>query len=252
MEGKIFDLEALLKDKEVDDDLPEAIRLARVAWIEKNGRRLHKEYQEGRRRDRIERIYRSSGMSDLDRQMTFGNFRIDEKNRAARSLVQNYMSQWPESGAQGCGFIIMGRLGVGKTHLCLAFLNQMIDNAVDCEYANVKTALDAAKETFDTHSVTPLRRIKRRDLVLLDDLGSERPTDWTVDALSGIITYRYSKYLPTVFTTNALSWKELISNLSSRDQFAAERIVERIMERNEPVVMGGTSRRKPFRGNFGR
>jgi DNA replication protein DnaC len=188
-------------------------------------------------------------MAELDiTTKTFDTFQVTSQNQDAYDLVRTYIDNYPDSAAGGTGFLILGDLGVGKTHLGLAFLNEMIQRyQILCEYANVKTALDIAKESFDMRGQNPLDRMKRVDMLFLDDMGSERSTEWTVDAISTLITFRYMKYLPTVYTSNALSWDRLVGMLSGPwGTMAAERIVDRLIERSEPVIIKGESRRKPL------
>lgn len=217
-------------------------------WTSKNGRRLSEEYHESQQEAEIETLLRISGMTEFDAQKNFGSFEVTPQNRDAHFLVTNYLRGWPESGKGGRGFIIRGKLGVGKTHLCLAFLREMIyQHRVVCQYANIKITLDEAKASFDTDSVDPFHKLKRRELLFLDDLGSERATDYSLDRISDIVTYRYVNYLPTIYTCNALSWKELDRNLTASESISAQRVVQRIMERTEAVVIQGTSRRRPLK-----
>ena len=245
MEEKILDLPKILKD--MDGDLVAAIQAAKIAWINAGGEKRTKKYLAGRAEILRNRLYELSGISqeDID-EKTFEAFEVTGANKDAHFLVKRYLDCYPGSAEGGLGFILMGDLGIGKTHLCIAFLIELIKlHQIQCEYANVKVILDAEKDSFDTHLQGPLDRLRRIDLLCLDDLGSERATQWTLDAISTIVTYRYNKRLPTIFTTNAIGFDALTKALAgSQGIFAAERIVDRIRERNEPAIIRGNTRRK--------
>lgn len=245
MEEKILDLPKILAD--MDGDLVAAIKAAKIAWINAGGENRTKEYLAGRAEILRDRLYEVSGISqeDID-EKTLEAFEVTAANRDAHLLVKSYLDHYPSSTENGLGFILMGDLGIGKTHLCIAFLVELIKrHQVRCEYANVKAVLDAEKGSFDTHTEGPLDRLRCIDLLCLDDLGSERATQWTLDAISTIVTYRYNNRLPTIFTTNAIGFDALTKTLSgSQGTFAAERIVDRIKERNEPAIIRGNTRRQ--------
>lgn len=196
-------------------------------------------------------MYKISGLDLTDRDKTFENFEVNSHNRKAHFLIEEYIASWHSVGDSGV--VIMGNLGVGKTHLCLAMMNELISkHLVGCEYANVRVTLDEMKNSFDGVVINPVLRLKRRELVIFDDLGSERPTEWTLDAISSLVIWRYEHHLPTVFTTNARTWDELVEMLAGNfGRFRTERLVERILERNEAVSISGRSWRKPLERVFG-
>lgn len=212
---------------------------------------MNEEYEQRQKEQRIEELYRFSGMDDIDRGIILHSpkIKLNQANKEVFGFAMWYSEAYPDSASGGTGFIVMGDLGVGKTWVCLAMLNYLItQKQVDCRYANVKSTLDEAKAAMDRDAIDPLYGIKRRDLLFFDDLGSERPTRWTIDALSTVVTYRYKEHLPTIYTTNARNWKELVEMLSEgQDSFHADRIVERIMERNHAILLKGKSWRKPLR-----
>lgn len=248
-EKKIFRIEDYATG--LNPELVELIEKARSAWEENDGERLSQEWERKRNESRIEYLYKISGMDSFSRKKTFENFEVNSHNRRAYFLVQSYVEDW--QFARDSGIVLMGNLGVGKTHLCLALINKLIsEQLVGCEYANVSLILDAIKNSFDGNEVNPVLRFNRRELVILDDLGSERSTDWSIQALTSIIVARYERHLPTIFTTNARNWDELIDMIAGNfERLPAERLVERILERNQVVTINGRSWRKALKMAFG-
>lgn len=117
-----------------------------------------------------------------------------------------------------------GDTGRGKTHLALGIGWHWIENDYGVvKYWQVSEFLDAMRMEYDIKPETemgqPLKTVfeqaKEVGLLILDDIGAEKDTEWAADRLDQIINYRYLKELPTVFTTNLL-FSQLPPRLSSR------------------------------------
>ncbi len=100
-----------------------------------------------------------------------------------------------------------GQPGVGKTHLANAIGNAAIDTGKSVVFAVVPVFLREARASFsseskvDSFSAT-LDKMSKCGVLILDDFGSERATDWSAETLFQIINDRYQKNRPTVITLN--------------------------------------------------
>jgi DNA replication protein DnaC len=90
--------------------------------------------------------------------------------------------------------------------------------------------LDEAKAAMTAGEPSPLRALYQSDLLVLDDLGAERPTPWALDALAALVQHRYSSdYLPMIVTSN-YSPSQLAKRLGHSDLLIGQRIVSPLTE----------------------
>lgn len=164
----------------------------------------------------------------------------------------------------GLGLYLFGKYGTGKTHLTVATVRALMESTPDlfgarqdesstiydpsredyrglyCSFFSVVELLDLWKPGSDFKKQRGdwlFHRAKSDDLVVLDDLGAEKASEWTGDRLYAVVDARYRNQKATIFTTNC-SEKELVDN-------GYGRIVSRIFEMTEQVpVLGPDHRRK--------
>lgn len=163
---------------------------------------------------------------------TFSSFTPDG-NELAFYKAANYAGRFKT--VKGEGLIFMGRAGTGKTHLAAAIINHLVHKK--CIPAMFVTAVElfGLLRDFDNQGER-LRRIKSVPLLVLDDLGKEKITDWNREKLFEIINARYEDYLPIIITTNDTP-AELERNVGKA-------IYSRLCEMCDLIVMGGRDYRR--------
>lgn len=133
---------------------------------------------------------------------------------------------------EGKGFFFYGTHGVGKTHLAVSILKEIyLKQRVIGMFYDTKMLLYDLKATFDGSSSTRelLDNVISSNLLVLDDLGAERLSDWAKDILHYIIIKRYNDKLPIIITTNFDLEKD--ENLESNiEEKFGKGIVSRIKE----------------------
>lgn len=138
---------------------------------------------------------------------------------AGRRTVQEFVDRWPMT-AHGKGLLIMGGCGVGKTHLAVAALMEIIQKTKSGRFlfTNFQELIQEIQASFDNDAVPSkseiLRPVIDADLLVLDELGSQKPTTFVQDILYYVINSRYNEERPTIFTTNYT--EDLTDRISER------------------------------------
>src|SRR5215213_2078446 len=180
-----------------------------------------------RRDARVGSLVEKSGLSKRLKSYTFSNFKPYVSPEAARAVerVEEYLGRWEENWEEGRGLYLCGGVGVGKTHLAVAVLNELIRRKrVPSLFVTVPELLDNIRETYNKPGRDLdewMDAVQNADFLVLDDLGSERPTEWVRERIFVIVNHRYREALPTLFTSN-IGPKDLASQLGER---TASRII---------------------------
>ncbi len=115
--------------------------------------------------------------------------------------------------------LLIGTYGCGKTHLAAAIANQCLAHGRPVLFLNTPDLLDYLREAFAPASGSTYSErfdeIRTVPLLILDDLGTESPTNWATEKLYQILNYRYNARLPTVITTNK-DLKDIDQRVASR------------------------------------
>lgn len=138
-------------------------------------------------------------------------FQIPQENPIARAglgkvlmQVRSFVREFPAPGRPG--LLLVGETGTGKTHLAVAALKAVMDRGHEGLFFDFQNLLDRIRSGYDAASGTSDREAYRSaldaDVLLLDDLGSHRITEWVEDTVTSIITYRCNHQKPLIATTN--------------------------------------------------
>lgn len=140
------------------------------------------------------------------------------------------------------GIYLYGDVGTGKTHIAYAIKNKW--EAVTGEYVefwNTTELLQEIKDDFDRDAYSRTHTLERlmdsKKLLILDDIGVEKPSEWALERFYLLINRRYNEMRPIIFTSNFS-----LAELSDR---IGERTVSRIAELCTPIKLTGTDRRIP-------
>jgi DNA replication protein DnaC len=129
------------------------------------------------------------------------NTKIDAALLYARSLVDDYP-------AVDRGLLLMGSVGVGKTHLAVSIIRGLIARGFACIFSESGSLLKEIQDSYNPISKSSelrvLAPIYEADVLVLDELGATVPTDWVRDTIYQIINKRYNDNKLTIFTTNYL------------------------------------------------
>lgn len=145
--------------------------------------------------------------------------------KVAGRFAVEYMKTKPTKG-----LYFYGQPGSGKTHLMAAIANYLIPKE-NVRFITAPELLLQIRKSFNTTTNEEglLDQLSRAKLLIIDDLGSEKPTEWVQETLFVLIDRRYTNYLPTLFTSN-FSLDQLKDRLGYR-------IASRIAEMSDVVEL---------------
>jgi DNA replication protein DnaC len=144
---------------------------------------------------------------------SFDNFLLSRENPMSyRELtevflaVRGYARDFPN--AKKPGLLLLGDPGCGKTHLAVAAFRAILAKGFEGLFFDYQNLLDRIRSGYDEASNSSDREAYRiamdKEILLLDDLGAHRVTDWVEDTVTSIITYRCNNRKPLIATTNLI------------------------------------------------
>lgn len=146
-----------------------------------------------------------------------------------------YFDHFAEAKQAGRGLILWGNTGNGKTFAAACIANALIDKGIPAMVTSFPKILSANwKERADI-----ARQLNKYDLLVLDDLGAERQSEYALETVYTVIDERYKSGLPLIVTTNLP-----LAKMQHPDNMDYQRIYDRVLEMCSPMCFRGASRRK--------
>jgi DNA replication protein DnaC len=163
---------------------------------------------------------------------TFDNFEIhNDSHRHALKISKQFVKNYP---VQNVGLLYIGPCGVGKTHLAIATVQELIkEKKAQCHFIDFRDLIRKIQSTYSPDS--PLTdsdifsQIFEQEVLVLDELGAKRTTAWVEETIFYIINNRYNNKKLTLFTSNYLDREE--EEEDNRESFFKRRgdsLVDRI------------------------
>jgi DNA replication protein DnaC len=168
----------------------------------------------------------------------------------------------------GAGLLLVGGIGTGKTHLAVGILKELIASrgcaCLFCDYRELlKQIQNSYNDSVKATELQVLRPVFEAEVLLLDELGAVKPSEWVWDTVSLILNTRYNDNRTTIITTNfadepaaGVSKSLSPARAASRDETLGDRIGERMRSRLQEmcriVKMNGPDFRQKFKSaSFG-
>ncbi len=205
--------------------------------VEENEKRKHAEEQ----REAMARIERLRSSSLIDARLSkvrLSTFQRTADNQKAFSLASRYVERFDEMRKQKQGLLFWGPVGTGKSYTAACIANELLDRSVPVVMTSFVKVLQNIQNNQEEEK-TIMSRLNFAELLIIDDLGTERNTDYALEKVYNIIDSRYRVGKPLILTTN-MTVKEMQENTDIR----YKRIYDRIFEMCFPVRVAGRSWRE--------
>jgi DNA replication protein DnaC len=203
---------------------------------------------------RIPRRYEHCELSNYDTDFPGAHPSLVE----AHFVASNFARKCDPRGDKG--LLIIGTIGTGKTHLAVGVLKELILNrGISCLFYDYRELLkeiqNSYNSTVQTTELDVLRPVFETDVLVLDELGAVKPTEWVWDTVSLILNTRYNDNRTTIITTNFDDQPPAGSTSAAKAAVRGETLGDRIGERMRSrlhemcriITLEGTDFRQKFR-----
>ncbi len=172
---------------------------------------------------------RSVGLPDSElRKHTFENDLGYNPNQI--EIAKQYVQHWEEFQKTASGLLLWGNVGTGKSFIAGCIANALLDKGVPVIMTNFARLLNKLTDMYSGDRNAYIDSFKRYPLMIIDDLGIERNSEFAREQVFSVIDSRYRSQLPMIVTTN-LSLKKL----KHPEDMARARIYDRVLERCMPI-----------------
>jgi DNA replication protein DnaC len=186
----------------------------------------------------------------------------DRSLAAAHLMARRFVDGYPAVTA-GRGLLLTGSIGVGKTHLAVGILHSLIvEKGVHGFFCDYRELLKQIQHSYNPQVATTemeiLQPVFDAEVLVLDELGASKPTDWVWDTVALVLNTRYNDKRTTIITTNYADLPPGAPNGSNgagratRDETLGDRIGERMRSRLAEMCVMIEMRGEDFRRTVGR
>ena len=191
--------------------------------------------------DRFDEVMKLRSISLMDekaKKATFERFQENKFNAKNLKLGKRYATCFAEMLAKNQGLLFWGDVGTSKTFLASCIANYLLNQNVPVVMTSFVKIMSEIEKDRD-YEADIMAHLQKASLVIFDDLGAERNTNYSIEKVYNIIDSRYRMNLPMIITTN-YSLEEMMSEQDIR----YKRIFDRIFEACYPMQFTGPSWRK--------
>ena len=191
--------------------------------------------REQKHREEVERLKRIGFTDPAMREWTFGN---DNGKCPQMEKARRYVEQWEQIEDGNHGLILWGSVGTGKSYLAGCIANALMEKEISVCMTNFALILNDLAATFEGKNEY-ISNLCRYPLLILDDFGMERGTEYGLEQVYNVIDSRYRSGKPLIVTTNLT-----LTELQNPQDTPHARIYDRLLEMCAPVCFSGENFRR--------
>ncbi|MFB0518957.1 MAG: ATP-binding protein [Acidobacteriota bacterium] len=199
---------------------------------------------------RTDRLLQEARIPRRYQHCTLKNFKTPKQDDlwTAKGVAKDFVKDYPNVDM---GILFIGPCGVGKTHLAVGIMKELIEKkGMPCLFYDFRDLLREIQDSYnpisESSELRVLAPVLKTEVLLLDELGARRPTDWVKETIDHILNSRYNDKKITIITSNFLD-KPKEKDHYSLEQRIGSRLRSRLYEMCRTVEMNADDYRKKFK-----
>ena len=204
---------------------------------------MRKRKAEDEARERMQQIDRLKSAGIQERHLLDWRFDVAEDTDTIR-WAKNYVANWKKVRAENLGLLLWGDVGTGKSFAAACIANALLEQATPVLMTNFSKILNQMGTMYTEERYQYIASFNHYPLLIIDDLGIERSTEYAKEQVYAVIDERYKANLPLIITTNLT-----IGEIRNPENVADARIYSRVLEMCTPIHVGGGDRRQAMSRN---
>ena len=187
--------------------------------------------------ERMQRLNMLKSLCFEDHALYSWTFEKDNGKNPVMKVAKDYVSKWSDFASKNAGLVLWGDVGTGKTFFAACIANALIEQHVSVKMTNFSTILNVLFTECDKNKY--LNRLNDHSLLIIDDLGIERGTEYDLEQVYNVIDTRYKSGKPLIITTNLT-----LDELKFPTDIPHKRIYDRVLGMCVPIMFNGVNFRK--------
>lgn len=199
---------------------------------------IQRQKEEAAALERMMYIQRLKSTGIQERHLLDWRFETAEEDENIR-WAKKYVENWKKVRAENLGLLLWGDVGTGKSFAAACIANALLEQATPVLMTNFSKILNQMGTMYTEERYQYIASFSHYPLLIIDDLGIERSTEYAKEQVYAVIDERYKANLPLIITTNLT-----IHEIRHPENVADARIYSRVLEMCTPIHVGGDDRRQ--------
>jgi istB domain protein ATP-binding protein len=199
---------------------------------------LEQEKQREAEEEQNRRIRQLKANGIQEKHLLDWRFEVAEDNRDIQ-IARKYVNNWQKVKADNLGLLLWGDVGTGKSFMAACIANELMENGTPVLMTNFSKILNQMGAMYSDERYQYIASFSHYPLLIIDDLGIERNTEYALEQVYAVVDERYKSGLPVIITTNLT-----INELRNPVDVAHACIYSRVLEMCTPVHVAGSDRRR--------
>jgi DNA replication protein DnaC len=199
---------------------------------------MERQKKETAARERMMYIQRLKSTGIQERHLLDWRFENAEEDDNIR-WAKKYVANWKKVREENLGLLLWGDVGTGKSFTAACIANALLEQATPVLMTNFSKILNQMGTMYTEERYQYIASFSHYPLLIIDDLGIERSTEYAKEQVYAVIDERYKANLPLIITTNLT-----INEIRHPENVADARIYSRVLEMCTPIQIGGADRRQ--------